>query len=46
MSIPQSGGGQIENMNQLSEYLESGCNPPQDFRIATEYYTFAFNKDI
>ena len=44
MSIPQSGGGQIENMNQLSEYLESGCKPTKDWRIGTEHEKFGFNK--
>ena len=40
MSIPQSGGGQIENMNQLSEYLESGCKLTKDWRIGTEHEKF------
>lgn len=45
MSIPQTGGGQIENINQLTEYLESGCKPPKDWRIGTEHEKFGFNKD-
>jgi len=44
MSIPQSGGGQIENMNQLSEYLESGCKSTKDWRIGTEHEKFGFDK--
>jgi len=45
MSIPQTGGGQIENINQLTEYLESGCKPPKYWRIGTEHEKFGFNKD-
>ena len=37
MSIPQSGGGPIEHMSQLAEYLESGCKPKDDWRIGTEH---------
>ena len=37
MSIPQSGGGRIENYNQLIEYLASGCKPKSDWRIGTEH---------
>ena len=43
MSIPQSGGGQIENINQLAEYLESGCKPKTDWRIGTEHEKFGYN---
>ena len=45
MSIPQSGGGQIENINQLAEYLESGCKPKTDWRIGTEHEKFGYNKN-
>ena len=45
MSIPQSGGGPIENRAQLAEYLESGCKPPADWRIGTEHEKFGFCKD-
>ncbi len=45
MSIPQSGGGPIENMAQLAEYLESGCKPREDWRIGTEHEKFGYCKD-
>ena len=45
MSIPQSGGGPIENMAQLAEYLESGCKPKDDWRIGTEHEKFGYCKD-
>ncbi|MCB1394411.1 MAG: glutamate--cysteine ligase, partial [Rhodobacteraceae bacterium] len=45
MSIPQSGGGPIENRNQLAEYLESGCKPVEDWRIGTEHEKFGYIKD-
>jgi len=45
MSIPQSGGGPIENRNQLAEYLESGCKPAEDWRIGTEHEKFGYIKD-
>jgi glutamate--cysteine ligase len=45
MSIPQSGGGPIENMSQLAEYLESGCKPEADWRIGTEHEKFGYCKD-
>ncbi len=45
MSIPQSGGGPIENRNQLVEYLASGCKPREDWRIGTEHEKFGYCKD-
>lgn len=45
MSIPQSGGGPIERHEQLAEYMESGCKPPEDWRIGTEHEKFGYCKD-
>lgn len=45
MSIPQSGGGPIEDFNQLAEYLSSGCKPQEDWRIGTEHEKFGFHKE-
>lgn len=45
MSIPQSGGGPIEDPRQLVEYLEAGCKPPADWRIGTEHEKFGFCTD-
>ena len=45
MSIPQSGGGRIENFNQLIEYLASGCKPKSDWRIGTEHEKFGYCKE-
>ena len=45
MSIPQSGGGPIEDISQLAEYLEAGCKPKEDWRIGTEHEKFGYNKD-
>ncbi|MCL4117371.1 UNVERIFIED_CONTAM: hypothetical protein GTU68_058682 [Idotea baltica] len=44
MSIPQSGGGPIENRNQLAEYLEAGNKPERDWRIGTEHEKFGYCK--
>ncbi|GHA58009.1 glutamate--cysteine ligase [Amylibacter ulvae] len=44
MSIPQSGGGPIENRNQLAEYLEAGNKPESDWRIGTEHEKFGYCK--
>ncbi len=44
MSIPQSGGGPIEDISQLAEYLEAGCKPKEDWRIGTEHEKFGYNK--
>ena len=45
MSIPQSGGGPIENQEQLAEYLAAGCKPKQVWRIGTEHEKFGYCKD-
>ncbi|MBI6628559.1 glutamate--cysteine ligase [Pontibaca salina] len=45
MSIPQSGGGPIESIHQLSEYLAEGCKPKADWRIGTEHEKFGYCKD-
>lgn len=45
MSIPQSGGGPIERSAQLSEYLEDGCKPVEDWRIGTEHEKFGYLTD-
>ncbi|PWE32295.1 glutamate--cysteine ligase [Maritimibacter sp. 55A14] len=45
MSIPQSGGGPIENKAQLAEYLADGCKPKSDWRIGTEHEKFGYCRD-
>jgi glutamate--cysteine ligase len=45
MSIPQTGGGPIESMDQLAEYLADGCKPKEDWRIGTEHEKFGYCKD-
>lgn len=45
MSIPQSGGGPITDPAQLSEYMESGCKPRDQWRIGTEHEKFGFCTD-
>ncbi|MGR3661157.1 MAG: glutamate--cysteine ligase [Paracoccaceae bacterium] len=45
MSIPQSGGGPIENKSDLIEYLAAGCKPTKDWRIGTEHEKFGYCKD-
>ena len=45
MSIPQSGGGPIEDISQLAEYLESGCKPKDAWRIGTEHEKFGYCED-
>ena len=45
MSIPQSGGGPIEDRSQLAGYLEAGCKPKEDWRIGTEHEKFGYCKD-
>ncbi|SNX71023.1 glutamate--cysteine ligase [Cereibacter ovatus] len=42
MSIPQSGGGPIENFDELAAYMESGCKPAADWRIGTEHEKFGY----
>ena len=34
----------IESFDQLAGYLESGCKPPEDWRIGTEHEKFGFVK--
>ncbi|KAJ54049.1 glutamate--cysteine ligase [Actibacterium mucosum KCTC 23349] len=45
MSIPQTGGGLIEDQAQLAAYLESGCKPRDAWRIGTEHEKFGYCKD-
>jgi glutamate--cysteine ligase len=45
MSIPQSGGGPIERIEQLAEYMASGCKPKDQWRIGTEHEKFGYCKD-
>ena len=45
MSIPQSGGGPIEDFAQLAELIESGCKPKSDWRIGTEHEKFGYLTD-
>ncbi|PZX42092.1 glutamate--cysteine ligase [Roseinatronobacter thiooxidans] len=42
MSIPQTGGGPIEDISQLAEYLAEGCKPKEDWRIGTEHEKFGY----
>ncbi len=42
MSIPQSGGGLIEDFDELAAYMASGCKPKADWRIGTEHEKFGF----
>ena len=46
MSIPQQGGGPIEDFAQLAEYLASGEKPKSDWRIGTEHEKFGYCKDV
>ena len=45
MSIPQSGGGPIEKLEDLAAWFEAGCKPPEDWRIGTEHEKFGYCKD-
>ncbi len=45
MSIPQSGGGLIESVAQLAEYMEAGNKPAADWRIGTEHEKFGWLTD-
>lgn len=45
MSIPQSGGGPIEHMGQLAEYMASGCKPKAEWKIGTEHEKFGYLAD-
>jgi len=42
MSIPQQGGGPIEDTAQLAAYLASGGKPKADWRIGTEHEKFGY----
>ena len=42
MSIPQSGGGLIEHIDQLAEYMASGNKPRDQWRIGTEHEKFGW----
>lgn len=44
MSIPQSGGGPVQNKADLVAFFESGCKPPAQWRIGTEHEKFGFLK--
>ena len=45
MSIPQSGGGPIEDFAQLAELLASGSKPKSEWRIGTEHEKFGWLTD-
>ena len=45
MSIPQSGGGPIEDVAQLAALLESGNKPKSDWLIGTEHEKFGWLTD-
>jgi glutamate--cysteine ligase len=45
MSIPQTGGGPIEHVGQLVDYLAEGCKPKADWRIGTEHEKFGYCRD-
>jgi glutamate--cysteine ligase len=42
MSIPQQGGGPIEDRAQLAAYLAAGCKPKDAWRIGTEHEKFGY----
>ena len=43
MSVPQQGGGPIENRDQLVAYLASGEKPRDQWRIGTEHEKFGYD---
>lgn len=45
MSIPQSGGGLIENFDALAAYMEQGCKPKARWTIGTEHEKFGWLTD-
>ena len=45
MSIPQTGGGPIDSIGQLAEYMESGSKPAAGWRIGTEHEKFGWLTD-
>ncbi|MEE8499380.1 MAG: glutamate-cysteine ligase family protein, partial [Kiloniellales bacterium] len=42
---PQSKGEPITSKAELVAYLETGCKPPEAWRIGTEHEKFAFTQD-
>ncbi|SEL17638.1 glutamate--cysteine ligase [Pacificibacter marinus] len=45
MSIPQSGGGQIDSFDDLVTYFAKGNKPKQDWKVGTEHEKFGYCKD-
>jgi glutamate--cysteine ligase len=45
MSIPQSGGGTIEHIDDLATYMASGEKPKDQWRIGTEHEKFGWLTD-
>jgi glutamate--cysteine ligase len=45
MSIPQSGGGPIESMDQLAAFMDGGSKPKTEWRIGTEHEKFGWLTD-
>ena len=45
MSVPQTGGGLIEDHSQLAEFLAKGCKPKDQWRIGTEHEKFGYCQD-
>jgi glutamate--cysteine ligase len=45
MSIPQSGGGPIEDFAQLAQMMQDGCKPKADWRLGTEHEKFGYLTD-
>jgi glutamate--cysteine ligase len=45
MSIPQSGGGAIEHIDDLAAYMASGEKPKDQWRIGTEHEKFGWLTD-
>ncbi|MFN3973106.1 MAG: glutamate--cysteine ligase [Gemmobacter sp.] len=45
MSIPQSGGGPIEDFAQLAAYMEGGCKPADQWLLGTEHEKFGYLTD-
>ena len=45
MSIPQSGGGPIEDHAQLAGFLAAGAKPRADWKIGTEHEKFGWLTD-
>ncbi|QUS36635.1 glutamate--cysteine ligase [Falsirhodobacter algicola] len=46
MSIPQQGGGPIEDHSQLAALMEAGCKPADQWRIGTEHEKFGYTEDL